>query len=89
MLGGCVVRLIDRAVLVELIDGSGMSERELARRCGLSHSTVNHLVTGRRDSCSAQTALGIEFALGAPPGSLFSPETESERVAVVEFRRPS
>ncbi len=83
------MRLSSRSVLVERLDLRDMSERELARRSGLSHSTVNHLVTGRRNSCTAQTALLIEFALGAAPGSLFIPQTESERVAVAEFRRPN
>ena len=50
-----------------------MSERELARVAGLSHSTVNHLVTGRRTGCSLATARAIENALGCGEGSLFGP----------------
>lgn len=76
------MRLRSRRALADYIDLLGISERQLSRTAGLSHSTVNHLVTGRRDSCSLATAVAIERALGCPAGLLFAPETESDRLAI-------
>jgi plasmid maintenance system antidote protein VapI len=67
------MQLRSRSVLADYIRLLGLTEREFARRAGLSHSTVNHLVVGRRGRCSAKTATAIETALGCPPGLLFSP----------------
>lgn len=80
------MRLRSRSALVQHLDVSDLSERELARRCGLAHATINHLVTGRRESCTARTALLIELTLGAQPTSLFSPQSESDYAAVAELR---
>jgi hypothetical protein len=76
------MRLRSRLALVGLIDGAGISEREVARRALLSHATVNHLVTGRRTTCSLATAVAIETVLAARPGTIFVPETGSERGAM-------
>ncbi|HEX8303307.1 MAG TPA: helix-turn-helix transcriptional regulator [Jatrophihabitans sp.] len=65
------MRLRSREILVECLELAGMTERELARRAGLSHSTVNHLCTGRRDSCSRHSAHAIEEALNLDDGRLF------------------
>ena len=65
------MRLRSRAVLVECLKLAQVSERELARRAGLSHSTVNHLCTGRRDTCSRASAAAIERALNLEEGKLF------------------
>ncbi len=65
------MRLRSREVLVECLELACISERELARRAGLSHSTVNHLCTGRRDTCSQQSACAIEKALDLEEGKLF------------------
>jgi transcriptional regulator with XRE-family HTH domain len=66
------VHIRNKRVLRDYISLLGMSERELARRAGLSHSTVNHLLTGRRSTCTAGTAHAIEAALDAPGGLIFS-----------------
>jgi hypothetical protein len=76
------MRLRSRQALVSLIDGAGISEREVARRALLSHATVNHLVTGRRTTCSLATAVAIENVLSARHGTIFAPETGSERAAM-------
>jgi DNA-binding Xre family transcriptional regulator len=76
------MQLRSRRALGDYIDLLGISERQLARNAGLSHSTVNHLVTGRRNSCSLRTALAIERALDCPPGLLFAPANESDRLAL-------
>jgi transcriptional regulator with XRE-family HTH domain len=70
------VRLRSREVFVSCLELAGISERELARRAGLSHSTVNHLCTGRRVSCSAQSARAIERALNQDEGKLFVDESK-------------
>lgn len=64
--------LRSRDSLVTVLEATGMSERQLARTAGLSHSTVNHLFTGRRTSCGPGTARSIERALGCKPGTLFT-----------------
>jgi len=65
------MRLRSRAVLVACLELARLSERELARRAGLSHSTVNHLCSGRRASCSRASAAAIERALDVEQGKLF------------------
>jgi transcriptional regulator with XRE-family HTH domain len=76
------MQLRSRRALADYIDIVGLSERQVARSAGLSHSTVNHLVTGRRSSCSLRTAVAIERALDCPPGLLFSPDTDADRLAM-------
>lgn len=65
----------------------------LAKAAGLLPGTVNHLVFGRRTTCSPETAASIEEALDVRPGTLFradvyrvpgypaSPSTPSRRTA--------
>ena len=81
------MRLRSRAALVDRLEIGDMSEREVARRAGLGQATVNHLVTGRRDTCRADTALLVEQVLGMPVGSLFSPETADEHAEMAAFRQ--
>jgi transposase len=81
------MRLRSREGLILALEDSGMSERELARRADLSHSTVNHLVTARRSTCSLHTALAIEMQLRAAAGSLFEPETDTELQMLAQYVR--
>jgi len=83
------MRLRSRLILIALIDDAGISERELARRAGLSHSTVNHLVTSRRLSSSLPTAIAITKALGCPIGALFIAESASEQDTIDKLAGPS
>jgi transcriptional regulator with XRE-family HTH domain len=69
------MQLRSRRMLREYIGLLGLSARAFAARAGLSHSTINHLLTGRRSTCSARTAAAIEQALNCPPGLLFTPIT--------------
>jgi plasmid maintenance system antidote protein VapI len=64
------------------LEVSGLSERELARSAPLGHATVNHLVTGRRSSCSLTTAMAIERVFDVSPGTLFAAESDQEKIAV-------
>jgi len=81
------MKLRDRLIFVALIDSAGISERELARQAGLSHSTVNHLITGRRTSCSVETALAICEAFDCPVGVLFIVQRKDEEVAVERYEK--
>lgn len=65
------MQLRSREALVVCLEATGMSERQLARVAGLSHATVNHLITGRRTGCTLATARAIEAALGCDAGTLF------------------
>jgi transcriptional regulator with XRE-family HTH domain len=65
------MQLRSRNALVICLEATGMSERHLARVAGLSHATVNHLITGRRTGCTMRTARAIETALGVGEGTLF------------------
>lgn len=76
------MKLGNRIVLVALLDNARISERELARQAGLSHSTVNHLVTGRRTTCSAETAIAISDVLGCPVGMLFRVQRAAEELTI-------
>lgn len=62
-----------RQALIVCLEANGWSERGLARAASLGHATINHLVTGRRTSCSPATAQSIAAALDCPIGALFSP----------------
>lgn len=73
------MQLRSREALVGCLEAQGISERELARRAGLGHATVNHLITGRRTSCSLTTAVAIEHVLSISHGMLFAPQRTSER----------
>lgn len=77
------MQLRSRDALVICLEATGMSERQLARMAGLSHATVNHLITGRRTGCTLATAHAIESALGVGPGTLFD-----NAPAPVEEARP-
>jgi plasmid maintenance system antidote protein VapI len=65
------MRVRSNRVLRDYIAMIGASERSLARAAGISHSTLNHLLTGRRITCSERTATEIERALGCAPGVFF------------------
>jgi transcriptional regulator with XRE-family HTH domain len=60
------------SVLRDYIALIGLSEREFARAAGISHSTLNHLLSGRRSTCSERTSQAIERTLGCRPGVFFS-----------------
>jgi transcriptional regulator with XRE-family HTH domain len=69
------VRVRDSNALRAYLRLLGLSERALASRAGVAHATVNHLVSGRRTSCSERTAAAIEAALACPPGLFFEPRS--------------
>lgn len=56
-----------------------MSERSLAVAAGVGHATVNHLLSGRRSTCSTRTAQAIESVLACPQGLFFAPSEGRRR----------
>ena len=76
------MRVRDPGALRAYLRLLGLSERALALRAGVGHATVNHLMSGRRTTCSARTAVAIEAVLACPPGLFFEPSRPvSERSA--------
>jgi transcriptional regulator with XRE-family HTH domain len=65
------MRVRDHHALRAYLRLIGWSERGLAHRAGIGHATVNHLLSGRRATCSPRTARAIEDALGCPTGLFF------------------
>ncbi len=72
------MQLRSRQTLVDFLEASGLSERQLARAAGLGHATVNHLFTGRRTTCSLVTARSIERVFDCGPGVLFAPDSDAD-----------
>jgi transcriptional regulator with XRE-family HTH domain len=79
------MQLRSREVLVECLEVSGLSERELARAAGLGHATVNHLLTGRRAGCSFGTARAIERVFMIEAGGLFVPDTDADLLGLQQL----
>lgn len=63
----------DLAALNAYVRLLGRSQRRLAAEAGVGHATLNHLLRGRRSSCSRETATAIERALRCPDGVFFAP----------------
>lgn len=55
-----------------LVKYNRMSYRDLAKKAGVSHGIIGDLMTGRRNTCTPETAAKIEDALGADPNTIFS-----------------
>jgi len=79
------VRLISRQALDQYMRFRGVTNRSLAERADLGRGIVGHLRSGKRVTCSPETATAIESALNAPPGSLFVPEL-SNGIASIKQR---
>jgi transcriptional regulator with XRE-family HTH domain len=69
----------DLGALCSYLRLAGLSQRGLAVRAGIAPATVNHLLSGRRTSCSPGTAAAIERALQCPPGLFFAPGAAQSR----------
>ena len=65
------MRLRDPEALRAYLRLMAMSERRLAAQAGIGHATLNHLLTGRRVTCTVSTAQRLESALRCPPGLFF------------------
>jgi plasmid maintenance system antidote protein VapI len=69
------MKLRDRDTLRGYVRLLRISERALAAEAGVGHATVNHLLSGRRETCSPETAQAIERVLGCADGVFFEPVT--------------
>ncbi len=54
-----------------------ISQRRLARHVGVHESFINHLTSGRRNSCSTKVGQRIAEAVGVPVEILFVVEAPS------------
>ncbi|WP_370944057.1 helix-turn-helix domain-containing protein [Amycolatopsis sp. cg5] len=64
------VRVRSLPALIERTLAAG-SQRQLADKVGISPTSINLLMQGKRSTVRLDTAAGIEDALGVPRGSLF------------------
>lgn len=72
------MRLASSDTLRALMAQKGFSHRRLARYCGLKGpGMIDHLVSGRRTSCTPKLAERIAEALDVPLSVLFVPSAPS------------
>lgn len=71
------VILIDAGALRNYMKFRGYTIRALAARVGCSHATIGHLHSGKRTTCSADTAKAIAKALDCLVESLFVARTSN------------
>ena len=67
---------VHRQALRQHMTYRGLTVRGLAAKTTkprLSPSTIGHLASGERTTCSPETARSIERALDVPPGTIFEP----------------
>lgn len=75
---GSWMRLASSDTLRALMAQKGFSHRRLARYCGLAGpGMIDHLISGRRNSCTPRLAERIAEALDVPLGVLFVPSIPS------------
>ena len=75
---GAWMKLNSRATLRALMQQKEFSRRRLARYCGLAGpGMIDHLVDGRKTSCTPQLAERIAEALDVPLTVLFTPSLSS------------
>lgn len=71
---GTWMKLTSANTLRALMEQKGFSRRRLARYCGLAGTgMIDHLLAGRRTSCTPQLAGRIAEALDVPLDILFVP----------------
>lgn len=61
----------NRQALQLLVKYNRLTYRALARKAGVSHGLIGDLMTGRRSTCTPETATKLEDALGADPRTIF------------------
>ena len=71
--GGLDVRLHSAQSLAAWMTFRDISVRDLALRTGVSRSTIGHLRSGRRSTCSPALAKRIAKVLDVPVSALFAP----------------
>lgn len=61
----------NRQALQLLVKYNRLSYRALAKKAGVSHGLIGDLITGRRNTCTPESATKLEDALGADPNTIF------------------
>lgn len=56
--------------LRQMVQGQGISQAELARRCGVSLYTYKNLESGRQRGCHGSLLVRLSEVLGVTPGYL-------------------
>lgn len=80
---GTYMRLIDRARLRDTMTVVALSTRELAFLAGCSKGMVDHLLAGRKRTCTPELAVRIAWALRVPLDYLFEPKIDHGATAPV------
>lgn len=77
------MKLRSAATLAALIDqekdARGLTQAQLAREAGVTPPFISHLLSGRKTSCTPETAAAIARALGVPRRILWLPTRSSVR----------
>lgn len=83
------VKLRSRQALIDALAFNRMNVRELSLACGnMRHrSTIGHLRSGARSTCSPALAQRIELVLRLPPHSLFDLRMTTSNVDIPAPRR--
>lgn len=63
--------IVNRQAFNMLRKYNRLTIRALAKRADVSHGIVGDLASGRRSTCSPETATAIEKALEADPNTIF------------------
>jgi plasmid maintenance system antidote protein VapI len=74
----------NRVVLQKLMKAEGLSCNTLAPKIGRSRQLVAHWISGRRVSCSTESAQRLAAALGVTIDDLFLPSTSDGSPRVEE-----
>lgn len=64
---------MNRSLLIELREGRGLNQRELAIIAGISQQTISSLERGSKQP-SIESLMAISHALGVEPASFFAKE---------------
>lgn len=78
--GGLDLRVIDHRALASYMTYKGFTVRTLAFRTGVNRSTIGHLRSGKRTTCSPEAAIAICKVLDVPTQIIFS-DRSVERVS--------
>lgn len=71
------VQLISQATFVALMQHKGYKIRSLGEASKVNRSTVGHLHSGKRDTCSSVNAKLLAKTLGVPVDALFRTQVSS------------
>lgn len=65
------VQLISKISFRAIVEHGDWTVRKLADKSGVNRSTIGHLLTGKRSTCTSPNAKAIAKSLGVPVDALF------------------